>query len=262
MPAVATRRFRPILPSHAAERPMDEIAFLTRLHRPGTLVDVGAHEGLLTRPMAALPGARVLAFEPLADARAALEAALGAHPAVTIRPEALGDAPGWLDLSVPVLDGAPQWQWASTAKGYAAHESARLTVRREPVPAITLDSLALRDVTAMKLDAEGAEYAVLRGARATLARCRPILTLELEERHAEGCTWAVPAFLDALGYETAFAHRGAWHAMTALHRPTMQRASPDPAVFEASDPYVFNFYAWPRERADEARALLPDQEEG
>ncbi|MBP0493354.1 FkbM family methyltransferase [Roseomonas indoligenes] len=232
---------------------MDELTFLAALHRPGTLVDVGAHEGLLSLPLAALPGARVIAFEPLAEARAVLAGRAGG---ITIRAEALGDAPGVLDLSVPVLDGVPQWQWASTAKGYAAHESARVSVRRNPVPVITLDSLSIPDLTALKIDAEGAEYAVLRGARETLARCRPVLTLELEERHAEGCTWAVPAFLDALGYETCFAHQGRWHPMAALHRPTMQRASPDPSVFEASDPYIFNFYAWPLERAAEARALL------
>lgn len=236
---------------------MDELTFLTALHRPGTLVDVGAHEGLLTLPLAALPGARVIAFEPLAEARATLARAAAGNPAITLRPEALGDAPGTLDLSLPLLDGVPQWQWASTAKGYAAHESSRVTVRREAVPVVTLDSLALPDLTALKIDAEGAEYAVLRGARATLARCRPVITLELEERHAEGCTWAVPAFLDALGYETAFEHDGRWNPPSALHRPTMQRASPDPSIFEASDPYIFNFYAWPLERADEARALLP-----
>lgn len=235
---------------------MDEITFLTALHRPGTLVDVGAHEGLLALALAQLPGARVLAFEPLSPARGQLSAAAAGLPQLGIRPEALGDAPGWQDLSIPVLDGVPQWQWASTAKSYAAHEGPRLAVRRERVPVIPLDSLGLTDVTAIKIDAEGAEYAVLRGARDTLARCRPVLTLELEERHAEGCTWAVPAFLDALGYETAFAHGGRWHPMHALHRPTMQRASPDPSVFEASDPYIFNFYAWPRERDAEARALL------
>jgi FkbM family methyltransferase len=236
---------------------MDELTFLTALHRPGTLVDVGAHEGLLTLPLAALPGARVLAFEPLATARAVLAQAAADRPNITIRPEALGEAPGTLPLSTPVLDGIPQWQWASTAKGYAAYETASVTIRREPVQVITLDSLGIPDCTAIKIDAEGAEYAILRGARNTLARCRPILTLELEERHAEGCTWAVPAFLDALGYETAFAHAGRWHPMEALNRPTMQRASPNPAIFEASNPYIFNFYAWPRERAAEAHALLP-----
>jgi FkbM family methyltransferase len=236
---------------------MDELTFLTALHRPGTLLDIGAHEGLLALPLARLPGARVIAFEPLATARAALLRAAASHANITIRPEALSDAPGEATLSIPLLDGDPQWQWASTAKSYAAHSSTRVAIRRETVSAITLDSLDLADCTAIKIDAEGAEYAILRGARATLARCRPMLTLELEERHAEGCTWSVPAFLDALGYETAFAHNGRWHPMAALHRPTMQCASSDPSVFEASDPYVFNFYAWPRERDAQARALLP-----
>ncbi|SHJ53561.1 methyltransferase, FkbM family [Roseomonas rosea] len=236
---------------------MDELTFLTALHRPGALIDVGAHEGLLTLPLAALPGARVIAFEPLAAARTALEAAAAGHRNIAIRQEALGDAAGRLDLAIPILDGTPQWQWASTAKSYEAHAGGRVAVRREPVPVVTLDSLGLTDVTAIKLDAEGAEYAILRGARQTLARCRPVLTLELEERHAEGCSWAVPAFLDALGYETLFVHEGRWREMAELHRPTMQRASPDPSVFAASDPYIFNFYAWPLERAAEARALLP-----
>ena len=238
---------------------MDELRFLRAMHRPGTLVDVGAHDGLLTVPLSRLPGARVLAFEPLPEAFARLGVACGDLGNVALRPEALGDAPGTLTLSVPVLDGAAQEQWASTAKDYAAHEGGRVAVRRLAVPVVTLDSLLPGDVTAIKLDAEGAEYEVLRGARETLRRCRPVLTLELEERHREGSTWAVPAFLDALGYETCFALDGRWWPVAALDRPRMQRASPDPSVFAASDPYVFNFYGWPRERDAEARALLPDR---
>jgi hypothetical protein len=37
---------------------------------------------------------------------------------------------------------------------------------------------------------------------------------------------------------------------------TMQVASEDPAVFGASDPYVFTFYAWPLERAGEVGIAL------
>ena len=47
---------------------MDELAFHRALFRAGTIVDVGAHDGALTLPLAALPGARVLAFEPLPPA--------------------------------------------------------------------------------------------------------------------------------------------------------------------------------------------------
>ena len=233
---------------------MNEITFHTRLHRPGTLVDVGAHDGLITIPLARLPGSRVLAFEPLPPAfarlRAALLAEFGAPPAhVDCRAAALGDHAGEITLAMPVLDGVAQEQWASTAKDYAAHLSARVTVERFAVPLLRLDDLALADVTAVKIDAEGAEYEVLRGARETLLRCRPVLTIEIEERHREGSTWAVPAFLDALDYEVLFELRGEWHPVAALDRATMQRASPDPSVFEASDPYVFVFYALPREHA-------------
>jgi FkbM family methyltransferase len=233
---------------------MDETTFHTLLHRPGTLVDVGAHDGLITLPLSRLPASRVLAFEPLPPAmarlRAALVAAYGAVPGhVECHACALGDQAGEITLAMPVLDGVAQEQWASTAKDYAAHVSARVTVERFAVPLKRLDDFVIADLTAMKVDAEGAEYEVLRGARETLLRCRPVLTLEVEERHREGSTWAVPAFLDALGYDVLFELRGEWHPMDALDRATMQRASPDPSVFEASDPYVFVFYALPREDA-------------
>ena len=57
---------------------MNEENFHRLLHRPGTLVDIGAHDGLLTIPLARLPGSRVLAFEPLPTAFARLKAALRA----------------------------------------------------------------------------------------------------------------------------------------------------------------------------------------
>ncbi|MFM8613808.1 MAG: FkbM family methyltransferase, partial [Alphaproteobacteria bacterium] len=177
---------------------MNEENFHRLLHRPGTLVDIGAHDGLLTIPLALLPGSRVLAFEPLPSAFARLQAALraafgGAPDHVACHHLALGDHQGSITLAMPVLDGVAQEQWASTAKDYAAHVSARVSVERFTVPMRRLDDFALNEVTAIKLDAEGAEYEILRGARETLRRCRPVLTLEVEERHRQGSTYAVPA---------------------------------------------------------------------
>lgn len=80
------------------------------------------------------------------------------------------------------------------------------------------------------------------GARDTIARCRPFISCELEERHAEGCTWSVPAYLDALGYDGYFIHEGRLHPVSALLRPRMQRASESPGSGEYSDPYIFEFY--------------------
>jgi FkbM family methyltransferase len=241
---------------------MDETTFHRLLHRPGTLVDAGAHEGLITLPLARLPDSRVLAFEPLPGPFARLEAALRAAfggavpPHVALRNAALGDRGGEATLALPVLDGVPQEAWASAAKDYAAFAGPRIGVERLTVPMLRLDDLGLDDLTALKIDVEGAEYEVLRGARETLLRCRPVLSIEIEERHREGATWAVPAFLDALGYDVLFELGGAWHPVAALDRARMQRASPDPSVFEASDPYVFVFYALPRELAPAMLARL------
>ena len=242
---------------------MDELAFLRALHRPGTIVDVGAHDGALTVPLAGLPGAKVVAFEPLPPAFARLRAAVAGLPegsSVELRPQALGVGPGRLSLEAPVIGGILREQWASVAKDYAAIAAADPRVERIErweVEVIALDSLGLTDVTAMKLDAEGAEEEVLRGAEATLRRCRPVLTVEIEERHRAGSTVAVPALLAGLGYRGFLELDGAWRAIGDFDAATMQVASVSPASFEASDPYVFVFAFLPEERLREGGLHLP-----
>ncbi|MCC6717895.1 MAG: FkbM family methyltransferase [Acetobacteraceae bacterium] len=241
---------------------MDELAFLRALHRPGTIVDVGAHDGALTVPLAGLEGVRVVAFEPLPPAFVRLGAAVrAAHGGVVpghveLRAQALGAGPGRLSLAVPVVGGVAQEQWASVAKDYDAIAAADPRVERVlrwEVEVVTLDSLGLADVTAMKVDAEGAEEEVLRGAEATLRRCMPVLTVEIEERHRMGSTRAVPAFLAGLGYRGFYALDGAWHPVAGFDAAVMQVASPSPASFAASDPYVFIFVFVPAEQEAEMR---------
>lgn len=234
---------------------MQELDFHLLLHRPGVLLDIGAHDGLLTIPFARLPASEVHGFEPLPSAmgrlRAALIAAFGAVPPhVTLHEAALGAAPGEAVLTLPVLDGVAQEQWASISKDYTEHRS--VTTEAHRVRVITLDSLDLRGVTAIKLDAEGAEQEVLEGARRTLTQSRPVLSVEIEERHRPGSTRDVPMLLASLGYAGFFWHAGALHPLSRFDAATMQVASPDPAIFAASEPYIFSFFFLPAEAAEEA----------
>jgi FkbM family methyltransferase len=240
-----------------------ELDFHRALFRAGSIVDVGAHAGALTLPLAELPGARVIAFEPLPSAFARLEAAVcaryGGIPGhVELHRAALGAASGEVVLEVPVVGGAAQEEWASTVKDYGAMRAgdARIeAVRRFTVPMLRLDELGLHNLTAMKLDAEGAEEEVLRGAAATLRRCRPVLSIEIEERHRPGSTRAVPALLAAIGYQGFYEFWGEWRAVEGFDAAVLQFASPSPASFEVSDPYVFCFYFVPPERRAELRQL-------
>jgi len=242
---------------------MDELDFHRALFRPGRIIDVGAHAGALTLPLADLAGAHVVAFEPLPSAFARLRAAVVARygavpPHVELHQAALGDHAGDITLAVPVVGGVAQEQWASTAKDYEALRAADAridAVEQLTVPLLHLDDLGFADVTAIKLDAEGAEAEVLHGAAGTLRRCRPVLSIEIEERHRAGSTRAVPALLARLGYHGFYEFWGEWRAVEGFDPACMQRASPSPASFEVSDPYVFCFYFVPAERRDELRRL-------
>jgi len=219
----------------------------------GTIIDAGAHDGRLTLPLAELPGTHVIAFEPLPSAFARLcQAIARLNPGhVTPRPEALSDRAGTMTLSVPRVGGAAQEEWASIAKDYAAiqRDDPRVeAIDRWTVPTVTLDSLHLANVTAIKIDVEGAEEEVLRGALDTLRRCRPVISVEIEERHRPGSTRAIPALLRPLGYAGYFEFYGDWRRIETLDVETMQKGSPSPAAFEVSHPYVFGFYFVPLER--------------
>jgi FkbM family methyltransferase len=256
---------------------VQEIDFHRALFRPpgghgdrqgGTIVDAGAHDGRMALDLAALPGTKLLAFEPLPSARArlatAFSARFGALPAhVTLRPEALGARAGKISLHVPRIrtpDGHEMEceEWASVAKDYAAIAAADprvLAVTTHRVPVMRLDDLLLADLIAMKIDVEGGEAELIAGARETLVRCRPILSVEIEERHSPGSTRAVPAQLRLLGYEGFFEFFGEWRPVENFDADEMQRASPSPAEFSVGEPYVFTFYFVPPERRAELATL-------
>lgn len=156
-------------------------------------------------------------------------------------------------MQIPHLASGPIYQWASTAKDFesirvACPDISRIT--RVTVEMTTLDSMNLENVTGIKVDAEGAEYQILRGARTLLAEQSPVLSVELEERHARGCTYAVPAFLDALGYDCFFQLGERLFEIARFDRDTMHRAGMSPGDLNYSNPYVFCFYFLPRANVD------------
>lgn len=234
---------------------LGELSAHLALARPGTIIDIGAHTGAFTIPFSKLPDVSVIAFEPIPDIAAILNEHLqkelgDAHNHVAVIPVAIGDLPGRTTLVIPCVDGQPVLEWASIAKDFDSIRKAtpdHLTTPIEfEVDVWTIDSLGLHDVSSMKIDAEGAELSVVRGARETILRCKPFITLELEERHSAGCTWSVPAYLDALGYDGYFAYQDTLYPISALVRPLMHQGFESPACRQYSDPYIFEFYFIPR----------------
>jgi FkbM family methyltransferase len=243
---------------------MQEIEFHRALHRPGTIVDVGAHEGRLTVPFAELPDSRVVSFEPVPPSFARLECAVsnawgGKIPQhVLLYQAALGDRNGVTTITAPRVNGKLQDEWASIYKDYEFLQKADPRIEELvtwSVPLKTLDDANITELTSIKIDVEGAELEVVLGAWKTLEKWRPCLSIEIEERHRLGSTRAVPKLLRGLDYEGWFEFFGEWRRIETLDLATMHRASPSPADFSATHPYVFTFYFVPIERRAGLNAL-------
>lgn len=147
-------------------------AILAAVLRPDSnCVDVGAHEGLFLADIVRLaPRGHHVAYEPLPELAAELERRF---PAVDVRARALSDRSGDVEF-VHVLT-RPGWS-GFRERPYPAEER----LRRITVTAERLDSALAPDYVPhfIKVDVEGAEEQVLRGAMETISRYRPLVALE------------------------------------------------------------------------------------
>ncbi|MDN0194409.1 FkbM family methyltransferase [Streptomyces sp. S.PNR 29] len=167
-----------------------ELARLADLCPPGcgTAVDVGGWYGPWTHRLAGL-ARQVVTVEPVPHLARLL--ADGCPGNVRVVRAAASDRPGIARLWLPPDD--------SGARGVSSLVRRDIHARALDVPCVTLDELGLKDVGFVKIDVDGNEAAVLRGATGLLARDRPALFVELECRIQPIAP--VVTYLSLLGYD-------------------------------------------------------------
>ena len=175
-------------------------AAINRLCRPGmTVIDIGANVGCHALRFAKLagPAGRVVAFEPMAWARAKLlrNIELNKFQNVTVESVALSDSAGTREAYF-----RSSWQ--------SEEGSDPESLKPGPVTFETLDGYAERRglgrVDMVKLDVDGFEFRVIRGAARTLAAHKPVIIIELGPHllaHAGDDVGEMAEFLASLGYK-------------------------------------------------------------
>src|SRR5262249_1498866 len=174
---------------------VDEIHFVRSVLKPGdTAVDAGAHIGFFTMQMADMvgPAGKVYAFEPV-DANAdLLERSILENrfdDRVELRRAAVGAMAGSAALTLPreTLNTGGAYVLGEGVSPLPNHET-------QSVDVVALDQLCVRrPVHLIKMDVEGAEPLVLRGAATLLIEDRPIVLSELHPTQlarASNCTAA------------------------------------------------------------------------
>lgn len=173
------------------------------LVRPGDVaIDVGANVGDYVRTFLAA-GCRCVAFECNPRLARLLTDRYRGDDRVVIRDEALSSVGGTAELRIPTY-------WWAESDGGSTIECANPVaigfwpVKRFSVRRRRLDEVVVDDVAIIKIDVEGHELDVLRGATALLDRCHPALIVECEDRHRPGAIGELFGFLAERGYRGFF----------------------------------------------------------
>lgn len=136
-------------------------------------IDVGAHVGIFSRHFAE-KFHEVWAFEPIPETRECLT--LNVPSNVVTYPFALGEKPGVRNM----------YSFAKNSGGSFIYDDADVPIppvqpasgRQWEVNVRTLDELGVQSLGLIKLDVQGSECTVLRGAQKTLQRFRPVVLIE------------------------------------------------------------------------------------
>ncbi len=181
----------------SGRRWVPEIAVLPRFIHPGdTVIDVGSNHGLYTYHLSRLvgPAGRVHAFEPVPLNLRILNRTIKVHRLgnVTVYGKACGDNPKRSTFYVPLCHGIPQL-------GGASQHRVGLPFECEVV---RLDDVITSNIAFLKIDVEGAELLVLRGAQRILRESRPVILFEAaNQTHRFGYEQqTVFDFLSGFGY--------------------------------------------------------------
>jgi FkbM family methyltransferase len=170
-------------------------------------MDVGAHIGYFTLKAAVRVGktGRVVAFEPNPETLALLRGNIEASQAqnVTVEPIACTDREQTLTLFAAPIANTGASSLSRTNADVSIGEPPRpFTVRGRPIDDV-LRELNLTRLDAIKIDVEGAEVYVLRGAVDTLKRFHPKVIMEMipdQLAHMQTSVADVVSIMKAAGY--------------------------------------------------------------
>jgi len=136
-------------------------------------LDIGANVGLWSRDLCA-NFAQVIAFEPVSQFRECLLYNVP-NSNLEVRPWALGEEDTHISMIVTEHNtGHSHVDPDSKGSGN--------------IPMYKLDTLGLKDIDYIKIDCEGYELSILRGAEQTIRHCKPVLVVEQKLHTDTGIT--------------------------------------------------------------------------
>ncbi|WP_353932510.1 FkbM family methyltransferase [Okeanomitos corallinicola TIOX110] len=184
-------------------------------------IDIGANSGLYTYALSHLSNV-VEVFEPQTWCTEDIVSYTKISPAnINIYNVGLADFHGSLNLHIPVSEGDYSQlvkDVGNLTTGLGSFRQIEGEQKTVEVPVHKLDDYDFQDVGFMKIDVEGFESKVILGASQTIFREKPIILIEVENRHLEGKSITdVFEQISDFGYEGGFIHEGSFHKLADFY---------------------------------------------
>lgn len=171
-------------------------------------IDLGAQTGSFSLLAKYFPNSRWYSFEPIAEAAMLLGENLKLNDIhnVSVYQMAVTDFSGYTILKMPTMNA-----WGLSTIG-TSHELRFVPVMERKIPCISLDNFidanCIQKVHFMKLDTEGSELHILRGAKKMIMRDHPIIIMEYHESNMKQCNVRkqdIDDLLTEMGYQWTMA---------------------------------------------------------
>ncbi|MFB8791484.1 MAG: FkbM family methyltransferase [Potamolinea sp.] len=179
-----------------------EISYLHKLIGNGKrAIDIGANEGIYSYALSQICEI-VEAFEPQPWCTETIIAYKKANKKnINVYNVGLSNSNGSLDLYIPYSSNSN----SKLVTGLGSFREPEVNHRCIQVPVLKLDDYNFQDISIIKIDVEGYESQVIEGGKNTILREKPLIYIEIEQRHLKGKSInLIFEQIIELGYEGSF----------------------------------------------------------
>ena len=165
--------FNKIKTNHEPE--MELLKYLVK--KNDLVIDVGGNRGIYAYQFWKL-GAKVEIFEPNPTCIQVLKPWMANKSNINIHTVGLSNNTGSVNLHIPIDNNGVEHDASASVENVEFEH-----YRDQLIFLKTLDSYSFKDVSFIKIDVEGHEYSVIKGATKLLNASKPALLVEIEQRH-------------------------------------------------------------------------------
>lgn len=210
------------------------------LQKTNIAIDIGANKGIYSYFMSQFCET-VETFEPQPWCTESLKAySEKFNRNINIHTCGLSNTEGELTLNIPIIEGRLKTTLATGLASFKAQQGKYKTIN---VPVYCLDKFNFKNVGFIKIDVEGHENKVIEGAKETITREKPIILVEIEQRHLENISMdTIFKQIYDFGYRGKFFQKNNWIELEKFSYEKHQK----PYLLNINSPsYINNFLFLP-----------------